>query len=351
MLSLIAFPASAQKGPPEVISVFGKIPGKNIVVHAWVVIPPGADKNEVAKNALQQQGARPWAPEKFETSGLFWDQFSDGNPGNDFMTQNYNPKNDPTGGGETALLNTHYTWNAVSSSNFAFSYGGQTGRCPSLVQECPGPQKFDGNNDVGWRSLGGCCTLGVTWYGLSTDEADMALNTKFSWSIDGISHYDVETVFLHENGHALGLGHSTIQEAVMYPSYQGVRQSLHQDDIDGITFLYPGVSNDSPTVSITSPMDGDTFASGATIDFAGTASDTEDGDLTASLAWSSDLDGTIGMGASISKILSDGAHTITAEVTDSGGKTGSDSITITVGADDGGGQKGCPPAKKAKGKC
>lgn len=92
----------------------------------------------------------------------------------------------------------------------------------------------------------------------------------------------------------------------------------------------PGPVNDPPTVSITSPVDGSTFDSGATILFEGTASDPEDGDLTASLSWTSSIDGPIGTGGSFSTTLSDGNHTITASVTDSGGKTGSASISITV---------------------
>jgi len=94
-----------------------------------------------------------------------------------------------------------------------------------------------------------------------------------------------------------------------------------------------GVPEDNPpTVSITSPTDGSTFDSGASISFVGTANDTEDGDLTASLIWTSNIGGQIGTGGSFSTTtLSDGTHTITASVTDSGGKTASDSISITVG--------------------
>jgi hypothetical protein len=93
-----------------------------------------------------------------------------------------------------------------------------------------------------------------------------------------------------------------------------------------------GVSgNNSPTVIITSPADGSIFGSGASIDFSGTASDIEDGNLTGSLVWTSSIDGQIGTGGSFSTALSDGNHTITASVTDSGGKIGSDSISITVG--------------------
>jgi len=94
-----------------------------------------------------------------------------------------------------------------------------------------------------------------------------------------------------------------------------------------------GVENEPPTatVSITSPTDGSTFDLGATILFEGTASDTEDGNLTASLVWTSNIDSQIGTGGSFSTTLSDGTHTITAMVTGSDGATGSDSIIITVG--------------------
>ncbi len=91
-------------------------------------------------------------------------------------------------------------------------------------------------------------------------------------------------------------------------------------------------SNDAPVVSITNPSDGLIFDSGIAISFNGTASDTEDGDLTANVVWISDLDGQIGAGGSFSTILSDGVHIVTASATDSGEKTGSASISITVGS-------------------
>ena len=90
--------------------------------------------------------------------------------------------------------------------------------------------------------------------------------------------------------------------------------------------------NDPPVVTITSPTNDDEFSSEQLISFAGTATDTEDGDLTAGLEWFSSIDGYLGTGGSLSDVpLSDGVHTITASVIDSGGKTGGDSITITVG--------------------
>jgi subtilisin len=93
--------------------------------------------------------------------------------------------------------------------------------------------------------------------------------------------------------------------------------------------------NTAPVVTITSPADGTQFASGASISFAGTATD-EDGDLSTGLTWISQS-GQIGTGASFEAVLSDGTHSITAGVTDSGGLSGSASITITVVAGNGGG--------------
>ena len=94
-----------------------------------------------------------------------------------------------------------------------------------------------------------------------------------------------------------------------------------------------GPPNDAPLVTITSPSDGATFASGDSISFAGFATDTEDpdGPLTDSLTWTATGLGTIGHGGSYWATLPDGVYTITASATDSGNKTGSSSVTITVG--------------------
>jgi thermitase len=100
--------------------------------------------------------------------------------------------------------------------------------------------------------------------------------------------------------------------------------------------LSGSTTNNPPAVSVTSPADGVSFSSDDSISFAGSAIDTEDGDLTANLDWTSDLDGRIGTGGSFSAVLSDGTHTIIAEVTDSRGEGGSDSIAITVFSSSGG---------------
>ncbi len=86
-------------------------------------------------------------------------------------------------------------------------------------------------------------------------------------------------------------------------------------------------------MTISAPSDGASFPEGTTISFSGTATDVEDGDLTAALSWSSNLDGTLGSGGSHSAVLSEGTHTVTASVTDSGGLPGSRAITVTVEAE------------------
>ncbi|KAG6578620.1 Metalloendoproteinase 3-MMP, partial [Cucurbita argyrosperma subsp. sororia] len=52
--------------------------------------------------------------------------------------------------------------------------------------------------------------------------------------------YDLESVALHEIGHALGLAHSNIKDAVMWPHMNfGVQKThLHDDDLNAIRAIY-----------------------------------------------------------------------------------------------------------------
>jgi hypothetical protein len=89
--------------------------------------------------------------------------------------------------------------------------------------------------------------------------------------------------------------------------------------------------NTAPGVTISAPANNSSFTQGTSITFSGSASDTQDGNLSGSLVWSSSINGTIGSGASFSTtVLSVGTHTVTASVTDSGSLSGQASITVTV---------------------
>jgi VCBS repeat-containing protein len=88
--------------------------------------------------------------------------------------------------------------------------------------------------------------------------------------------------------------------------------------------------NEVPVVTITGPSDDPAiiigFVPGDPINFTATASDAEDGDISASIQWTSDLSGaniTVGL-------TTEGIHIITAEVTDSGSATGTDTTPVVI---------------------
>jgi hypothetical protein len=87
---------------------------------------------------------------------------------------------------------------------------------------------------------------------------------------------------------------------------------------------------DPPTVSATAVPSISSVAYGTSISFVGSAFDSRDGDISAKLVWTSSIDGQIGTGGSITKMLSSGTHTVTASATDSDGLTGSATMTIVV---------------------
>ena len=102
-------------------------------------------------------------------------------------------------------------------------------------------------------------------------------------------------------------------------------------DISNADFTIDGTSGAPPVVTISSPADGSSSEVGQSVTFTGSAIDPEDGNISASLSWTSSIDGSIGSGASFSTTgLSLGSHTITASATDSDSLSGSDVISISV---------------------
>jgi len=70
-------------------------------------------------------------------------------------------------------------------------------------------------------------------------------DSEHTWSIGAVaSAFDVETVALHEIGHILGLGHSSVPGSIMFPtvSPNATRRTLHADDLSGLGQLYPETS-------------------------------------------------------------------------------------------------------------
>lgn len=107
---------------------------------------------------------------------------------------------------------------------------------------------------------------------------------------------------------------------------------VYSDTIIPAGSRYLGVTpgGSAPVVTLTAPVDGTVFLTTDSISFSASASDVEDGTLTSLIDWNSNIDGHLGTGGSITHTLSAGIHTITASVTDSSSKTGSQVVSIQV---------------------
>ncbi|MDC1198791.1 choice-of-anchor B family protein [bacterium] len=101
---------------------------------------------------------------------------------------------------------------------------------------------------------------------------------------------------------------------------------------------FPVPGNTPPTVSIKTPANLSSFPLGTEISFSATSADAEDPSAPL-VVWSSSLNSGLGSGSPLLvSSLSAGTHTITAVVTDEGGLSASDSISVTVASPGGGTQ-------------
>ena len=238
-------------------------------------------------------------------------------------------------------------WSAQSNANILPYYMGRTsGSTLSL----------NGKSEIFFRNTapGGLYGETIWWYNGSYAliEADIVFydgGVSFFGGNSGCSGgVYLEDATAHEFGHALGLGHSDLTGATMYPIMSWCSssvRSLDPDDLAGIERLYPASgTNTAPSVTISSPSSGSTFEQGAQVAFSGSASDREDGSLSSSIVWNSNVDGQIGTGSSFGRVLSAGTHTITAKVTDSRGAVAESQRTVTVQA-----SGGTPPPPPSSG--
>lgn len=114
----------------------------------------------------------------------------------------------------------------IEEADFIISFGGKEHIFPYWddgikFKKCP--FDFDGVSGV----LAHAWTLEADhpWGGqMHMDEAE-------SWGkMHTHQNKDLLTVFLHEFGHNLGIAHSEIKGAVMFPNYTGRKDKLHKDD-------------------------------------------------------------------------------------------------------------------------
>lgn len=165
----------------------------------------------------------------------------------------------PSGGPSanlSAIQASMQTWTDVDTSYFAFVYGGTTTNTSYGTN--------DGVNIVCFGPMGLTGTLAgnTFWYYTSSGQiidSDIKFNTEYTWATDGFpSAYDVQNVGTHEFGHSLSLAdlyNAADSEKTMY-GYASAgeikKRTLDQDDIDGITYLYPDTIPPTGTITINS---------------------------------------------------------------------------------------------------
>jgi hypothetical protein len=99
-----------------------------------------------------------------------------------------------------------------------------------------------GNHGDGSNFDGGGGVLAHAYYpppGGGALAGDTHFDEAEAWSINlPPSGIDLVTVAAHEFGHALGLAHSNVSGALMYPFYGGAHRQLEADDVAGIQAIY-----------------------------------------------------------------------------------------------------------------
>lgn len=149
---------------------------------------------------------------------------------------------------------------AAISSNQAWNGSGAGNVVNAQVGSVSGWRLGDGTPMLNFtdpeRVCSGSC-LAATFtgfYSLRSDgsyrieDADIVTNTRYSWTSEGeadgcSSEFYIEGVMVHEVGHLLGLGHSNVTGATMYPSVSSCNNSpatTANDDNDAIVALYSG---------------------------------------------------------------------------------------------------------------
>lgn len=137
------------------------------------------------------------------------------------------------GSADNATIQDGYmVWTMVETTFFEFYYGGTRSNSVHV------------NDGINVNSFGTAYQIGnslaVTWWwidGTNMVDADIEFNSAVTWGGGG---YDLKTVAIHEAGHVLGLNHEEGEESIMQPDYFGTQHELFQDDIDGISSIYPG---------------------------------------------------------------------------------------------------------------
>ena len=168
-------------------------------------------------------------------------------------------------------------------------------------------------------------TIALSWQDNASNETGFTVERSAGGAFTQIGQVGANvTTYLDT-----GLAPNTAYDYRVF-AFNGSGNSSYSNIGSGRTAAGSGSSNTAPTVTLSSPANNASFAEGVSITFAGSATDTQDGNLTGSLQWTSSLSGALGTGGSLTRSLSAGTHVITASVSDSGGLPASRQVTIVV---------------------
>ena len=139
-------------------------------------------------------------------------------------------------GGVAAVVGAIKAWGVVSSAST--SQAAVRGSAPATIML----------NTNGHICTGSCLAATLTGYysGNTINDADVYTNTKYKYTsskeTDGCSaEYDIDGIMVHEVGHVIGIGHSNVAGATMYPTVSSCNfnnRTLEADDVAAKNDLY-----------------------------------------------------------------------------------------------------------------
>ena len=239
-------------------------------------------------------------------------------------------------------------WTGVAGCSLTLSYAGNLTSCYTQTGT-PGinfvSNNCDGHNQptsgcanilaIGGWSGGGYQTrvLGGITFGQIT-QGFVSFNPWASCYFS--NHCNFREIATHELGHALGLAHPTDPTATMYAyaHFDGRCASIKQDDINGISFLYPGSGGGpGPLAVVTSTLSGGSVGTSYSQSLTGSG-----GTLPYSWSLAAGL-GTLPTGLSLSAggtisgiAGTSGTYNFTVKVTDAAQATAQKALSIVVTA-------------------
>lgn len=152
-----------------------------------------------------------------------------------------------TGEATLAMEQAFAMWSAHTP--LRFSRVASTSAAEIRIRFATGAHAAPGTNDPAFDGPGG--VLAHAFYPsvppapVTAIMGDAHFDDAETWTVavpPPAGRTDLTTVAAHEFGHSLGLGHSTVNGALMRAFYGGPQRMLHDDDVNGIRHLYGGVT-------------------------------------------------------------------------------------------------------------